>query len=64
VMRSEARPLETPPVPRSERSPLSTGRIAEAPMGREEVLARLRTRGQALEASAIQRILDQRKRQA
>jgi hypothetical protein len=56
-------PAEPPPVMLSEAPPAPL-RASLAPPGREEVLARLRMRGQGLEPSAIQRILAQRKRQA
>jgi hypothetical protein len=60
----EATPAAPPPVMRSERPPAPPLRASLEPPGREEVLARLRMRGQALEPGAIQRILEQRKRQA
>lgn len=70
----DATPALPPPVMRSERPPapqLGASRavpggevLAPPPPGREEVLARLRSRGQGLEPGAIERILQQRKRQA
>jgi len=60
----EASPPGPPPIKRSERPPPPSAPSANAPPRREEVLARLRTRGKALEPSAIQHILEQRKRQA
>jgi hypothetical protein len=40
------------------------GAILQAPPGRDELLERLRTRSKALEATAVQRILEQRRREA
>jgi molecular chaperone DnaK len=48
----------------SERPLLPRTGVADAPSGRDEVLARLRARGEGLDAGAVQRILEQRKRQA
>lgn len=60
----EATAPAPPPSKGTERLPQSPARAAEAPPGRDEVLARLRTRAMTLEAAAVQSILEQRKRQA
>jgi len=58
----ESTHAEAPAAKRSERPPMAASRATPAPPGREELLDRLRTRSKALEATAVQRILDQRKR--
>jgi hypothetical protein len=62
--RFDTMPAEAPMANRSELPLAPAARVADPPQGRDELLARLRTRGQALEPSAIQRILEQRKREA
>jgi hypothetical protein len=59
----QATSRDPPSAKRSEPPPLPP-RGPDGRPGREEVLARLRTRGHGLEAGAVQRILEQRKRQA
>jgi hypothetical protein len=57
----EATSADPPSGERPVPPPVPPMKAADVPAGREEVLARLRTRGQGLEASAVQRILEQRK---
>ncbi len=58
----ESTRAEAPAAKRSERPPPAPSRATQAPPDREELLDRLRTRSKALEATAVQRILDQRRR--
>ena len=60
----ESTRAEAPVAKRSERPPPVPGAILQAPPGRDELLERLRTRSKALEATAVQRILEQRRREA
>jgi hypothetical protein len=59
----EATRAEAPSAKRSER-PAPPSTATPAPAGREELLDRLRSRASALEPTAVQRILEQRRRQA
>jgi hypothetical protein len=60
----EATPPAPPPAKPFERPSLPPASAPQAAPGRDEVLARLRARAQSLEATAVQSILEQRKRQA
>jgi len=52
------------PAQPSERPPSEPAKVAHAPPGRDELLERLRARSKALEPTAVQRILEQRRREA
>ena len=60
----EATRAEAPLAKRSERPPPSPSKVTPSPAGREELLERLRARSKALEPTAVQRILEQRRREA
>jgi hypothetical protein len=60
----ESTRAEAPTAKRSERPPPGPSKVSLAPPGREELLDRLRTRSKALEPTAVQRILEQRRRDA
>jgi hypothetical protein len=60
----ESTHAEAPAAKRSELPPTVSAKATPAPPGRDELLERLRKRSKALEATAVQRILEQRRRQA
>jgi len=60
----ESMRAEAPTAKRSERPPPGPSKGRLTPPGREELLDRLRSRSKALEPTAVQRILEQRRREA
>ena len=60
----ESTRAEAPTAKRSERPPPGPSKAPLTPPGREELLDRLRARSKALEPTAVQRILEQRRRDA
>jgi hypothetical protein len=60
----ESTRAEAPAAKRAEPQPTASAKASPAPPGRDELLERLRTRSKALEPTVVQRILEQRRRQA
>ena len=60
----ESTRAEAPTAKRSERPPPGPSKAPLTPPGREELLDRLRARSKALEPTAVQRILERRRRDA
>lgn len=59
----ESTRAEAPTAKRVEHPPPAPAKVTHAPPGRDELLGRLRTRSKALEATAVQRILEHRRRE-
>src|ERR1019366_5498741 len=60
----ESTRAEAPTAKRSERPPPGPSKAPLTPPGREQLLERLRARSKALDPTAVQRILEQRRRDA